>query len=184
MADQQKRARKTSGEIVAANGGSEPAEGVPHPNGKTANGQAKDGATKETSANGRSRKAADTKQPKVRYDCLKCPGYCCSYPVIVVNKYDLVRLGRHLGMTPEQAEKHCTKSAHGYKRVLRQKADPLYGRVCRFFDQENRRCGIYEARPHICRSFPGTPHCGYYDFLSFERRTQNDPDFISTTDHR
>jgi len=33
---------------------------------------------------------------------------------------------------------------------------------------------------HFCRSFPGTTRCGYYDFLSFERRAQEDPEFVPT----
>jgi hypothetical protein len=40
---------------------------------------------------------------------------------------------------------------------------------------------VYKARPAICREFPGPGRCGYYDFLSFERKAQEDPDFISTT---
>ncbi len=39
----------------------------------------------------------------------------------------------------------------------------------------------YESRPDVCREFPGPGRCGYYDFLSFERNAQEDPDFISTT---
>ena len=26
------------------------------------------------------------------YDCLKCPGYCCSYPVVALDKRDVERL--------------------------------------------------------------------------------------------
>lgn len=137
------------------------------------------GAAKAEPKNG-----AETEKPKRRlYDCSKCPGYCCSYPVITVTKYDLVRLARHFGITPEEAEKRFTKSQHGYKRILRRKKDEHFGKICRFFDQEKRRCGIYPARPHVCRSFPGDGRCGYWDFLSFERRTQNDPEFVSLTNH-
>jgi Fe-S-cluster containining protein len=56
--------------------------------------------------------------------------------------------------------------------------------ICRFFDTEKRACTVYEARPAVCRSFPGPGRCGYYDFLSFERRTQRDPEFVSSTDNR
>lgn len=119
----------------------------------------------------------------VQYDCKKCPGYCCSYPVIVVTKRDLERLAKAFGIPPEVAEKRFTKSAHGYKRIMRRKADPHFGKICRFFDTEKRRCTVYPARPSACRAFPGNGRCGYYDFLSFERRGQEDPDYISTTDH-
>ena len=42
----------------------------------------------------------------------------------------------------------------------------------------------YKARPAICRSYPGSGRCGYYDFLSFERRAQDDPEWVATTDNR
>ena len=116
------------------------------------------------------------------YDCLKCPGYCCSYPVIVVNRRDLKRLAKRYAISVEEAERRFTKSAHGHDRVMRRKPDQHFGRTCRFFDTDNRCCSIYEDRPDICRKFPSEPHCGYYDFLNFERRHQDDPDYIATTD--
>jgi len=138
-------------------------------------------------SNGRksAKRKANGKKPKVvQYNCAKCPGYCCSYPVISVTKYDVERLAKHFGLTPAEAEKRFTKAQHGYKRLLRRKADEHFGMICRFFDQEKRCCGIYPARPGICRAFPGEGRCGYYDFLAFERRAQEDPEFVALTDHR
>jgi Fe-S-cluster containining protein len=117
-----------------------------------------------------------------KYDCLKCPGYCCSYPVIEITERDVARLARHFGLTPAQAQVKFTKKAHGRERVLRRKADPHFGRICRFFDTDARRCTVYEARPGICRQFPGETRCGYYDFLKFEREHQKDSEYIATTD--
>ena len=121
-------------------------------------------------------------QRMASYDCLKCPGYCCSYPVIEVTAADVARLARHFELAPEVAAKKFTKSAHGYKSVLRRKNDQHFGRICRFFDTEERRCTVYKARPNACRAFPGEKRCGYYDFLQFERRHQSDKDFVATTD--
>jgi uncharacterized protein len=121
---------------------------------------------------------------RLQYNCAKCPGYCCSYPVITVTKYDVERLAKHFGLSPQEAEKRFTKSAHGYKRIMRRKSDEHYGMICRFFDTDERRCTIYSARPAVCRAFPGSARCGYYDFLSFERRAQEDPEFVALTDHR
>ena len=59
--------------------------------------------------------------------------------------------------------------------------DEHYGTVCQFLDTETRNCTIYHARPRICRDFPGTRRCGYYDFMLFERRLLEDKDYISTT---
>jgi Fe-S-cluster containining protein len=137
-------------------------------------------------ANGKSNGAASANgsAERAQYNCAKCPGYCCSYPVIQVHRYDLERLAKHFGLTPEAAEARYTKSAHGYKRIMRRKKDEHFGMTCQFFDTKERRCTIYAARPAICRAFPGGGRCGYYDFLAFERRAQSDPEFVALTDHR
>lgn len=124
---------------------------------------------------------ADEMARKPKYDCLKCPGYCCSYPVIEVKDKDAERIAKHFNLTPAQSEKKYFKAAHGYKRVMRRKADQHFGKICQFFDTDARRCTIYHARPSTCRAFPGPDNCGYYDFLSFERGTQEDETFISNT---
>lgn len=117
------------------------------------------------------------------YDCKKCPGYCCSYPLIALDKRDVERLARHHGMEFEEAKRAFTREAHGRKYAMKRKRDRHFGAICRFFDTEKRRCTIYEARPAVCRSFPGKGRCGYYDFLSFERRAQEDPDWVAVTTH-
>lgn len=121
--------------------------------------------------------------PRPLYNCSKCPGYCCSYPVIALDKRDVERLANHHGVDYDTARRKFTRAAHGRKYILRRKKDPHFGRICRFFDLKLRRCGVYEARPSVCRSFPGDGRCGYYDFLMFERRSQKDPEWIASTDH-
>ncbi len=118
---------------------------------------------------------------KVLYDCDKCPAYCCSYEQIIVGKKDMRRLAKHHGLTVSEARKKFTKKGDKKgERILRHKRDDLYGSVCRFLDRETRQCTIYGARPGICREYPGTKRCGYYDFLCFERRLQGDPEFVAT----
>ncbi len=117
------------------------------------------------------------------YDCSKCPGYCCSYPLIALDRRDVERLARHHGMTFDEARAAFTRVAHGRQYAMRRKKDEIYGRICRFFDTKARHCTIYEARPAVCRSFPGEGRCGYYEFLKFERRAQDDPEFVALTDH-
>jgi uncharacterized protein len=117
------------------------------------------------------------------YNCKKCPGYCCTYPLIALDKRDVQRLAKHFDMTFEKAKAKFTVERWGYKYSMRRKADKLFGRACRFFDTEKRCCSVYEARPSLCRTFPGG-RCGYYDFLSFERRAQKDPEFIATTNNK
>ncbi len=116
------------------------------------------------------------------FNCQRCPAYCCSYAHIGVNKMDLRRLARHFGIDPTTAYRRFTKK--GLKkdeRILRHKQDEHFGSVCRFLDVQSRECTIYIARPKICRDFPGTRRCGYYDFLTFERRLLNDPNHVATT---
>ncbi|MEQ1578901.1 MAG: YkgJ family cysteine cluster protein [Hyphomicrobium sp.] len=118
------------------------------------------------------------------YNCKKCPGYCCSYPVIELDKRDVQRLAKHHKLTFDQARTKFTKSAHGHAYVMRRKKDVHFGKICRFFDTDKRCCTIYTARPNACRAFPGEGRCGYYDFLTFERRAQNDPTWVAVTNNR
>ncbi len=122
-------------------------------------------------------------RPRIRYDCNKCPAYCCSYPLIEIGKRDIARLARHFGLSYEQAEERFTKYDAGEKvRALRHKKDGIFKTVCVFLDTKARHCSIYEARPGVCRGYPvDTTRCGYYEFLKFEREQQDDPKFIATT---
>ena len=118
---------------------------------------------------------------RTQYDCSKCPGYCCSYPRIEVGDADLKRLAKHFSVSVEVAERRFTRvwrSDEGFERVLRHQKDGIYGTICRFFDTDARRCTVYKARPGVCREYPDRVKCGYYEFLKFERRHQDDPDFI------
>lgn len=125
---------------------------------------------------------AAPRAPRKLYDCSKCPGYCCSYPIIDVSKRDIERLARWFGLDYAVAERRFARF-EGKKRVMRRQVDKTFGSICRFFDTEKRRCTVYEARPSVCRSYP-SGRCGYWDFLTFERKLQADPEFIATTDHR
>ena len=119
------------------------------------------------------------KKLNVLYNCDACPAYCCSYPRIIVTARDIARLGERFGLTPEEAERKLTKA--GYEkgeRILRHRKDRIFGSACRFLDDETRRCTVYEHRPQVCRDFPGGRRCGYYDFLTFERRVQEDPELV------
>jgi len=119
--------------------------------------------------------------PRIRYDCSKCPGYCCSYPRIEVKDKDLKRLAKHFELSVEEAERKFTrryKDDENDERILRHHKDEVYGTVCRFFDRTERRCTVYAARPDVCRQYPNGSSCGYYGFIMFERRHQDDPDFI------
>ena len=108
------------------------------------------------------------------YDCSKCPAYCCSvYERVAVGKGDLKRLAKHFGLGLPATAKRYTKVFNG-ERILRRKADPVLGQACTFLNPETRQCTIYLARPKVCRDFPSTRNCAYYDLLQFEREQQGD----------
>ena len=118
-----------------------------------------------------------TTAPKQHYDCAQCPAYCCSYDRIIVNKRDLNRLARHFDIDPETAARRFTKTVEG-EQVLRHQKDSIYGSICMFLDLTTRRCTIYEARPGVCHEYPDRPRCGYFEFLRWERKHQDDPNFV------
>jgi len=119
---------------------------------------------------------------RVKYSCDKCPAYCCSYPDIEVTPRDIERLARRFALSYAATEERFTKYDPKEKvRLLRHKKDTVFETVCTFLDQDARRCGVYEARPKVCRDYPDSPRCGYYEFLQFERVQQGDPEFIALT---
>jgi len=123
-----------------------------------------------------------TTLPRPQYDCTKCPGYCCSYALIEITKRDIARLAKYFGLTERQARHRYTKYDRGTKVwVLRHQKDEHFVTICRLFDTKNRHCTIYDARPGVCRTYPDTPRCGYFEFLKFEREQQGDEGFVATT---
>ena len=115
-----------------------------------------------------------SKTERSYYDCSKCPAYCCSvYERVQLSKRDLQRLANHFGVDTETAIRRFTTTYNG-ERILRRKADPIFGQACRFLDPNTRGCTIYDARPRVCRDFPDRARCAYYDLLQFERNQQGD----------
>ncbi len=114
---------------------------------------------------------------QLRYDCAKCPAYCCTYESINVSRRDLKKLAKHFGIDLDVAEERFTKIRDG-EVVLRHRKDATYGSSCIFLDPKNRRCTVYDARPHVCTEYPDHPTCGYYEFLKWERRHQGDEEFV------
>jgi Fe-S-cluster containining protein len=118
---------------------------------------------------------------RVSYRCDKCPAYCCTYSEIEVTKRDVERLARHFDMGVRATEEKFTKVDAKGKRMLRHRKDKIFDSTCMLLDQEKRRCTVYEARPGVCRKYPDTSRCGYYEFLKFEREQQGDKDLVALT---
>lgn len=117
----------------------------------------------------------------VHYSCNKCPAYCCTYKEIEISAYDIERLARHFGLDPDAAMKRFTKTNSQGTTMLRHKQDRVFDSACMFLDQKERRCTVYEARPGVCRKYPLSSRCGYYEFLKFEREQQGDEKLVALT---
>ena len=118
---------------------------------------------------------------RTTYNCLKCPGYCCTYSEIEVKKRDVERLARHFDIDFDTALARFTKTNAKGVIMMRHRKDTVFDSTCMMFDQEKRRCTVYEARPSVCRAYPDSKRCGYYEFLKFEREQQGDEELVALT---
>jgi len=117
-------------------------------------------------------------QPRVYFDCNKCPAFCCSiYERVVVTKRDITRLAKYFGVSFDEARERYTTDFEG-ERVLKRVKDKIFERTCMFLDQKSRGCSIYHGRPAVCRAYPGRSRCVYYDVLRFERTQQGDESVV------
>ncbi|HYB52089.1 MAG TPA: YkgJ family cysteine cluster protein [Burkholderiaceae bacterium] len=102
-------------------------------------------------------RAGDT----LRFAChpgVSCWNQCCHDTQIVLTPYDLIRLGRHLGMrTAEVAARFAAPMEHEASGmpVLRLGLRDVPGerKPCVFLDPE-RGCNVYNDRPAACRYYP------------------------------
>lgn len=102
------------------------------------------------------------------YNCDDCPAYCCAYPIISLTKRDIRRLARHFELSEEEAKEEFTEQENNRVRKLKQRPDKqMKTPVCVFLNQKTRGCSIYEARPQICRDYPGD-RCEWFDRRLFE----------------
>lgn len=121
-------------------------------------------------------KTIKDESPRVYFDCNKCPAFCCSvYDRVQVTTRDINRLAKHFRVSFETAKRRYTRvNRETGERVLRRVEDAIFPETCMFLNQETRGCGIYHARPGVCREYPDRSRCAYYDLLRFERRQQDD----------
>jgi Fe-S-cluster containining protein len=118
---------------------------------------------------------------RVQYSCSKCPAYCCTYTEIEVTARDVARLAKHFGVSVGEAQERYTKVDSKGTRMMRHRKDRIFNSTCMLLDQDKRRCTVYEARPGVCRKYPDSTKCGYYEFLKFEREQQDDEELVALT---
>jgi len=91
-----------------------------------------------------------------RIDCLQCANCCKGLPALV-QKGDIQRISRHLGMPEKDFVLNYTRMDDDGDRVLR-------GAPCPFLGPDNA-CSIYEHRPRSCRQYPHTGNNQFVDNL-------------------
>jgi len=88
----------------------------------------------------------------IRFEC-QGSGKCCTargeYGYVYLSYADRKRLAFHLGMPPREFTRKYTEKTDGYFHLK----DP--DQDCPFF--QKRRCMVYDARPHQCRTWPFWP---------------------------
>ncbi|WP_419774876.1 YkgJ family cysteine cluster protein [Halarcobacter sp.] len=87
--------------------------------------------------------------------CDSCEGNCCigESGNIWISRQEIEYLKNHLNISIEElASKYIEKRGYRYSIKERKLAEDNY--ACIFFDLEKKQCGIYEARPTQCRTFP------------------------------
>ena len=88
------------------------------------------------------------------FECTQC-GQCCTtrgeYAFVYLNRSETVALARQVGLRlAEFKRRHTFVDEDGWRQL-----GFAEGR-CTFLDGEGR-CGVYEARPAQCRTFPFWP---------------------------
>lgn len=82
-----------------------------------------------------------------KIDCLACANCCTSIPPMV-NKTDVTRISKHLGMKTSEFEEQYLTVDEDYDTVMNQSPCPFLG--------DGNACDIYEVRPKACREYPHT----------------------------
>ena len=82
-------------------------------------------------------------------DCLDCANCCSSIPPML-NRTDISRIARHLGMKVARFESEYLRMDEDGDMVMKTTPCP--------FLMEDHACMIYEYRPKACREYPHTDH--------------------------
>ncbi len=91
--------------------------------------------------------------------CQACDGNCCigESGYIWINKTEIENLANLLNMSIEDTKnKYLFKV--GYKYSIKEIKLSENNYICCFFDLNKKQCGIYDARPTQCRTFPFWEH--------------------------
>lgn len=91
--------------------------------------------------------------------CSTCEGNCCigESGYIWIKTQEITALAKHLNISVEElGAKYLLKV--GYRYSIKEKIISKNNYACIFFDLEKKQCGVYEARPNQCKTFPFWEH--------------------------
>lgn len=86
--------------------------------------------------------------------CKSCGGKCCTGKsgYIFVTSDEIIQLSQLKQLNfNDFVNKYCIKVGVRFSLIEKPYKD---GFACIFFDEVNKNCGVYEARPNQCRTFP------------------------------
>ncbi len=89
---------------------------------------------------------------ELRFECTQC-GRCCrnngEFAHVYLNDRESDALAEHLGLDLVAfLERHTFVDEYGWTQLR------TTGARCVFLDVDTNQCGVYEARPTQCRTFP------------------------------
>jgi len=92
------------------------------------------------------------------FQCHRCGECCEGSPVVDLDRYDIERIATHLKISiNEMLEEYTVALSKERIRALPY-SFPVRGikktLPCMFYDTKVKGCGIYPARPLVCRAFP------------------------------
>lgn len=86
----------------------------------------------------------------LKFSCTGCGDCCTGAPGYVwVNKQEVAKMASLVGMAVEEFADQYTRKI-GIRRSLKEFSNG----DCVFFDNQSRKCEVYEARPRQCRTWP------------------------------
>jgi len=92
------------------------------------------------------------------FQCHRCGGCCETAPVLDLNHYDIERIADYLKISINRMLEKYTMALPKERINALPYLFPVRGiketLPCMFYDKKVKGCGIYPARPLVCRAFP------------------------------
>jgi hypothetical protein len=86
----------------------------------------------------------------LRFECTGCGDCCTGAPGYVwVGAAEIATLANHVGLSVAEFEERFVRRVGARKSLIE-----FDNGDCVFFDNQTRKCKVYEARPQQCRTWP------------------------------